>query len=80
MITNKVAVVTGGGGVLCKAMAKALAKAKAKVAILDLNKEAAEKAAEEIKADNGTAIAIETDVLKIESLQNAKKIINKQFF
>ena len=45
-LNGKVAVVTGGGGVLCGIMAKALAKAGAKVAILDLRAEAAEAVAE----------------------------------
>ena len=44
-LKNKVAVVTGGGGILCSVMAKALAKAGAKVAILDLKIEAAQKVA-----------------------------------
>ena len=38
---GKVAVVTGGGGILCSVMAEALANAGAKVAILDLKEEAA---------------------------------------
>ena len=37
-LTGKVAVVTGGGGVLGSYFAKALAEAGAKVAILDLTK------------------------------------------
>ncbi len=36
-LTNKVAVVTGAGGVLCFYFAKVLARAGAKVALLDLN-------------------------------------------
>ena len=40
---GKVAVVTGGGGILCSVMAKALADAGAKVAILDLREENAKK-------------------------------------
>ena len=35
-LDGKVAVVTGGGGVLCSAMSSALAQAGAKVAVLDL--------------------------------------------
>ena len=42
---NKVAVVTGAGGVLCSAFAAELAREGAKVALLDLNLEAAEEAA-----------------------------------
>lgn len=40
-LKGKVAVVTGGGGVLCAAFAKTLAKQGCKVAVLDLNEEAA---------------------------------------
>ena len=40
-VENKVAVMTGGAGVLCAAMCRALAVAGAKVAVLDLNAEAA---------------------------------------
>ena len=47
-LKNKVAVVTGAGGVLCSAFAKALAKAGAKVALLDRNKENAQKYADEL--------------------------------
>ncbi len=77
-LSNKVAVITGGGGVLCGAMAKALAKCRAKVAILDLKKEAADHVAKEINENGGQAIGIETNVLQLDSLQNAKKIINTQ--
>ena len=45
-LKDKVAVVTGGGGVLCSTFAKAIAKCGAKVAILDLRKEAADKVAD----------------------------------
>jgi len=77
-LTNKVVVITGGGGVLCGAMAKALAKCNAKIAILDLRKDAADKVVQEINHNSGQAIGIEANVLKLDSLQNAKKIINEQ--
>ena len=35
-LSGKVAVVTGGGGILCSGMSKAIAECGAKVAILDL--------------------------------------------
>ena len=78
-LTGKVAVVTGGGGVLCGVMAKALAKAGAKVAILDLRAEAAEAVANEIKADGGVAIGLSANVLELASLQAAEAEITKQF-
>ena len=36
MFKDKVAVITGGGGILCSAFAKELARLGAKVAVLDL--------------------------------------------
>ncbi len=42
-LKGRVAVVTGGGGVICGAFAKTLAKQGCRVAILDLNEEAAQK-------------------------------------
>ena len=41
-LKGKVAVVTGGGGVLCSGFAKTLAACGAKVAVCDLRLEAAE--------------------------------------
>jgi NAD(P)-dependent dehydrogenase (short-subunit alcohol dehydrogenase family) len=78
-LSKKVAVVTGGGGVLCTVFAKALAENGAKVAVLDINRDSAEKVADEIKMKNGKAIGIATDVLKLESLKKAKDRINKEF-
>lgn len=62
-LTGKVAVVTGAGGVLCSIFAKVLARAGAKVALLDLNQEAAQKFADEIVAEGGTAKAYACNVL-----------------
>ena len=48
-LKGRVAVVTGGGGVLCGDFAKTLAKQGVKVAVLDLNEAAAQKVADEIE-------------------------------
>ncbi len=48
ILSDKVAVITGGGGVICSVMARALAGQGAKCAILDLNLEAAIKVSGEI--------------------------------
>lgn len=74
-IKGRVAVVTGGGGVLCGSFAKTLAKQGAKVAVLDLNEAAAQKVADEIIADGGEAIAVGCNVLETESMQKARDII-----
>ena len=78
-LKGKTAVVTGGGGILCSVMAKALAKAGAKVAVLDLRAEAAEKVAEEIKADGGEAMGLSANVLELDSLQAAEEKISAAF-
>lgn len=74
-LKGRVAVVTGGGGVLCGAFAKTLAKQGCKVAVLDLNEEAAQKCADEINVDGGTAIAVACNVLELDSMKQARDII-----
>ena len=54
-LKSKVAVVTGGTGVLGSAMCKSLAKAGAAVVILGRRKEAADSLAKEIIRSGGTA-------------------------
>lgn len=77
-LKNKVVVITGAGGILCSGFAKAVAKCGAKVALLDLNKKAADAVAEEITASGGTAIGIETNVLDVESIKKARnEVIEK---
>lgn len=78
-LKGKVAVVTGGGGVLCGMFAKALASCGAMVAVLDLRKEAADAVAEEINAEGGTAVGICANVLSREDLEKAKKEIHNVF-
>ncbi len=75
---GKVVVVTGAGGVLCSGFAKTAAACGAKVAVLDLNIEAAQKVADEIIADGGVAVAVEANVLKTESMQAAKVIVDEK--
>ncbi len=77
-LKGRVAVVTGGGGVLCGDFAKTLAKQGVKVAVLDLNEAAAQKVADEIVADGGVAIAVGCNVLEKESMENARTIINEK--
>jgi len=70
-LTGKVALVTGGGGVLCGCMAKVLAEAGAAVAVADLNAERAGAVAQEIEASGGRAIGVACNVLEPESLRAA---------
>lgn len=77
-LKGRVAVVTGGGGVLCGAFSKTLAKQGCKVAVLDLNEEAAQQCADEIIADGGEAIAVGCNVLEPASIEQARAIINEK--
>ncbi|KAA8485810.1 NAD(P)-dependent dehydrogenase (short-subunit alcohol dehydrogenase family) [Arcticibacter tournemirensis] len=69
--SGKVAVITGGGGVLCSTMAKALSAQGAKIAILDLKAETAERVASEINSAGGQAVGVACNVLDAESLRAA---------
>lgn len=62
-LRDKVAVVTGAGGVLCSQFAKVLARAGAKVALLDRTYEKAERFAQEILSEGGEAKAYACNVL-----------------
>lgn len=77
-LKGRVAVVTGGGGVLCGGFAKDLARQGVKVAVLDLRLDAAEKIAEEIRAEGFEAIGVACNVLEKESLENARAEINEK--
>ena len=72
-LDGKVAVVTGGGGVLCSLMAKALASCGAKVAVLDRREESAQIVADEINAAGGTAIGLAANVLDLAALKQAEE-------
>jgi NAD(P)-dependent dehydrogenase (short-subunit alcohol dehydrogenase family) len=78
-LKNKVCVLTGGAGIIGSSIAAALASAGIKTAILDINPEFAEKVVRNIKKQYKVEIIqVQADVLNIESLNNAKKIINKK--
>jgi NAD(P)-dependent dehydrogenase (short-subunit alcohol dehydrogenase family) len=79
-LKDKVAVVTGGAGIICSIMAKSLAFQGVKTVILDHKKDAAEEIAREIRESTGTDSAgIAANVLDKESLENARKEINRLF-
>jgi len=76
---QKIAIVTGGGGTLCSEMARNLAKQGYKVALLGRTLEKLQVVEEQIKANNGIAICVSTDVSDEESVTAAKEIIEKEF-
>ena len=68
---DKVALVTGGGSGIGEACAKDLAAHGAKVVVSDINLEAAQRVAEEIKAAGGEAAAVQHDTASPEDNQKA---------
>lgn len=73
--SGKVAVITGGAGVLCREFCKALAACGAKVVILNRTLSRAEALAVEIRADGGEALAVQVDVTNLEAVQKAHEAV-----
>lgn len=78
-LDGKVAIITGGGGVLGSAMAEGLAKAGARVVILGRTKSKVAKVAKSINYEGGEALAVTCDVLEREDLIKAKKKILRKW-
>lgn len=79
-LKGKVCVLTGGGGVIGGTIARSLAEVGLKLAILDIQKEMADKVASEINEVHGdVAIGVEANVLDKASLEAAKKSVIDKF-
>jgi len=68
---NKTVVVTGGGGGIGGATARRFALEGARVALFDRNLAAAEQVAAQIRADGGTALALQCDITDRASVDAA---------
>lgn len=78
-LKGKVAIITGGAGVLCSAMARELARQGVKVALLGRTQEKVTSLAKEILESGGNAIGIACDVLDLDSLKEADRVIHQAF-
>ena len=77
--SGKVAVVTGGAGVLCREFCKALALCGAKVAVLNRTLSRAEALVDEIKTLGGEAIAVAVNVTDPTSVEAAHRAVLDAF-
>ena len=74
-LDGRTAVITGGGGALCGAMADALGAMGVKVAVLDISQEKAEIRAQAVTQAGGTARGYACDVLDAVQLRNCYEAI-----
>jgi 2-hydroxycyclohexanecarboxyl-CoA dehydrogenase len=72
---SRVALVTGGGGGIGRAITLALARAGHAVAVGDLSEEQATLAAREVEVAGGTALALRLDVTQASSVEAALETV-----
>jgi NAD(P)-dependent dehydrogenase (short-subunit alcohol dehydrogenase family) len=78
-LQEKVAVITGGGGLIGTAIAIELARLGLKVAIVDYKKDRCDACAEQMSNKVGKAVTcVVADVLNREQLEEGKRLINEQ--
>ena len=78
-LTDKVAIVTGGGRGIGRGICEILAQQGAKVAIADLLIDVAESTVVDIKKGGGEAIAIHTDVADLESVEAMVQKVREEY-
>ena len=78
-IKGKVAIITGASGVLGGSLAKSFIEAGAKVVALGRNQETLDARVRELTEAGGEALAVEANIMNIESLENASKVILEKF-
>ncbi len=76
---GKVALLTGGGGVLAGAIGNGLAKAGVHIVFADIVPEHAKAAAERIKREGGDAVGLSTNVLDVASLEKTRDEVIDRF-
>jgi NAD(P)-dependent dehydrogenase (short-subunit alcohol dehydrogenase family) len=78
-LVNKVAVVTGGNGILGTAFCKGLSEAGANVVVLGRKEETLQQVVSSIEKSGGEALGVQADVLVKDDLERAKSVILSKF-
>ena len=78
-LNGKVAIVTGGGGVLGSSMVQTLAQNGAIVGVLGRTIETLNTVVEKIQSKGGQAFALQADVLNQEDLEKAKQFVVEKY-
>ena len=78
-IENKVAVLTGGGGVLASEMAQGFLQAGAKVILLDINEQILGQKVEKLRKTSTNVLGIKCDVLNEENLREVNQKILSEY-
>ena len=78
-LVNKVAIVTGAGRGIGKAIAIALAREGANVIVNDIDIQTAEEVAKEIKSSGRKALAIRVDVSDSKEVNRMVQLVLKKF-
>jgi 3-oxoacyl-[acyl-carrier protein] reductase len=74
-LQGKTALVLGGGGGLGRAIAKALSAEGAKVAVADIDRAAADRAAQEIQTESAPSLAIAWDLADLSAIEKNVSVI-----
>lgn len=78
-LEGKVAVLTGGGGVLASEIGRGLSKAGMKIVFIDINEQAAIEAAKRIEAMGGEALGLQSNVLDLDALRATKDRVLEKY-
>ena len=78
-LSDKIAIVTGGGSGIGEAISLRFGKEGARVAVLDLNHDAAASVAEKITGEGGEALPFTCDVADQSSVKDAFAKVNEAF-
>ncbi len=78
-LANKVAIITGAGSGIGRASAYVFAREGARIAVADIDDAGGEETVAAIKADDGDAIFVHTDVSKASEIANLVKVTGDKF-